>query len=146
MDPAVSCDNIVCILYVYFMYPAVSCDSSLSLASQTSGMIGQLQGSLAGGDREVRVDYNGLDFRIMIDSRSGPPVTITLVASTLQEKSAWCSDISQVGINCNSQVILYACSSIRTCKVTSTQMLQGQGSRSRFKVKGIILSCIFKHL
>jgi len=31
----------------------------------------------------------------MMDSRSGPPVTITLVASTVQEKAAWCSDISQ---------------------------------------------------
>ncbi|RUS77637.1 hypothetical protein EGW08_014597 [Elysia chlorotica] len=43
-------------------------------------------------------DYNGLDFRLIIDSKSGPPVTITLVASTLHEKAAWCSDISQVGL------------------------------------------------
>ena len=42
-----------------------------------------------------RADYNGADFRVVMDSRSGPPVTITLVASSIQEKAAWCSDISQ---------------------------------------------------
>ena len=42
------------------------------------------------------VDYGGLDFRLIVDTHSGPPVTINLVASTLQEKAAWCSDIGQV--------------------------------------------------
>lgn len=45
-----------------------------------------------------RNNYNGLDFKIIIDSKSGPPTTLTLVASTHQEKIAWCSDISQVCI------------------------------------------------
>ncbi|ESP05611.1 hypothetical protein LOTGIDRAFT_102760, partial [Lottia gigantea] len=47
-------------------------------------------------NKDVKADYyNGLDFRIIIDSKSGPPITISLVASTLHEKAAWCSDISQ---------------------------------------------------
>lgn len=58
----------------------VSVDSTLSIQSC---------------ERE-RTDYNGLDFRLIVDTKSGPPVVITLVASTQQEKAAWCSDISQV--------------------------------------------------
>ena len=77
---------------LYLLLSASSYDSSLSLASQNSGT-GLLQTQPA--EREPRVDYGGLDFRITLDSRSGPPVTITLVASTMQEKAAWCSDISQ---------------------------------------------------
>lgn len=43
-------------------------------------------------------DYGGLDFKIVLDSKSenGSPTTIHLVAPTLQEKTAWISDISQV--------------------------------------------------
>uniref|UniRef100_A0A1I8IW63 Ras-specific guanine nucleotide-releasing factor 2 n=1 Tax=Macrostomum lignano TaxID=282301 RepID=A0A1I8IW63_9PLAT len=40
-------------------------------------------------------DYSGLDFRLIVDFKSGPPVTITLVANSAQEKAAWCSDINQ---------------------------------------------------
>ena len=42
------------------------------------------------------VDFNGLDFKLVMDNKSGPPSAITLVAASLQEKAAWCSDISQV--------------------------------------------------
>ncbi|CAH1796894.1 unnamed protein product [Owenia fusiformis] len=45
--------------------------------------------------QQPKLNYQGLDFRIMVDSKSGPPTTIILVASTLQEKAAWCSDVSQ---------------------------------------------------
>ena len=72
---------------------ASSLDSSLSLGSQSSNnnlLTAQTN------DKDSRPDYNGLDFRLILDSKSGPPVTITLVASTLQEKAAWCSDIGQV--------------------------------------------------
>jgi hypothetical protein len=69
-------------------------DSNLSLNSQNSA--GNLL-STTGSDREGKVDYNGLDFRLIVDTKSGPPINITLVASTLHEKAAWCSDISQVG-------------------------------------------------
>lgn len=41
-------------------------------------------------------DYGGLDFKIIWDSKSGPAITIHLVAPTMQEKAAWTSDISQV--------------------------------------------------
>ncbi|XP_056022524.1 ras-specific guanine nucleotide-releasing factor 2-like isoform X7 [Ostrea edulis] len=46
-------------------------------------------------EKETRTDYNGLDFKIIVDSKSGNGTTITLVAATRQEKLAWCSDISQ---------------------------------------------------
>lgn len=71
---------------------ASSYDSSLSSASQNSGT-GLLQSQTT--EREPRIDYGGLDFRLTLDSKSGPPITITLVASTVQEKAAWCSDILQ---------------------------------------------------
>ncbi|XP_041465330.1 ras-specific guanine nucleotide-releasing factor 2-like isoform X3 [Lytechinus variegatus] len=40
-------------------------------------------------------DHDNLDFKLIVDSKSGPPLVITLVASTPQEKAAWTSDISQ---------------------------------------------------
>ncbi|KAI2806402.1 Ras protein-specific guanine nucleotide-releasing factor [Blomia tropicalis] len=40
-------------------------------------------------------DFGGLDFKIIVDAKQGPPITIHLVAPTLQEKTAWISDISQ---------------------------------------------------
>ncbi|XP_015792676.1 ras-specific guanine nucleotide-releasing factor 2-like isoform X4 [Tetranychus urticae] len=39
--------------------------------------------------------YSGLDFKIIWDCKSGPPISIHLVAPTMQEKAAWTSDISQ---------------------------------------------------
>ncbi|XP_062596870.1 ras-specific guanine nucleotide-releasing factor 1-like [Saccostrea cucullata] len=47
------------------------------------------------GEKETRTDYNGLDFKIIVDTKSGNRTSITLVAATRQEKLAWCSDISQ---------------------------------------------------
>lgn len=41
-------------------------------------------------------DFGGLDFKIIVDSKTGSAITIHLVAPTLQEKTAWISDISQV--------------------------------------------------
>jgi len=89
---------------------ASSYDSSLSLTSQSFPAPGSsllsttdaLSRSSASASAAAAADYNGLDFRITMDSRSGPPVTITLLASTLQEKAAWCSDISQVGLHSRS--------------------------------------------
>ncbi|XP_028968781.1 ras-specific guanine nucleotide-releasing factor 1-like, partial [Galendromus occidentalis] len=40
-------------------------------------------------------DYGGLDFKIIVDFKTGPAITIHLVAPTMQEKAAWTSDISQ---------------------------------------------------
>lgn len=86
------------------MFAACSYDSCLSLTSHSSA--GPTSNLLTATDTSARpaataaaaAEYNGLDFRITMDSRSGPPVTITLIASTLQEKAAWCSDISQVSV------------------------------------------------
>ncbi|CAL1527360.1 unnamed protein product, partial [Lymnaea stagnalis] len=77
----------------FFDEETSSLDSNLSLGSQTSAAnLLPLQGLT---EKEPKAEYNGLDFRLIIDSKSGPPITITLVASTLHEKAAWCSDISQ---------------------------------------------------
>ncbi|XP_070202561.1 ras-specific guanine nucleotide-releasing factor 2-like [Littorina saxatilis] len=77
----------------YFDEETSSVDSNLSLNSQNSAA--NLLPNTSGSERECKVDYNGLDFRLIVDTKSGPPITITLVASTLHEKAAWCSDISQ---------------------------------------------------
>ncbi|XP_055956373.1 ras-specific guanine nucleotide-releasing factor 1 [Patella vulgata] len=76
----------------FFDEETSSLDSNLSIGSQTSAA-NLLQAPPS--EKDAKADYNGLDFRIIIDSKSGPPITITLVASTLHEKAAWCSDISQ---------------------------------------------------
>ena len=79
------------------LFAACSYDSSLSLISHSSA--GPTSNLLTATDTSPRppgataAEYNGLEFRITMDSRSGPPITITLLASTLQEKAAWCSDI-----------------------------------------------------
>ena len=71
-------------------------EGSLSSASSHSsecgaGMQPASVGITAGGK-----DYGGLDFKIIIDSKTGPANTLHLVAPTMQEKAAWTSDISQV--------------------------------------------------
>ena len=84
-------ENAYTYIWICFHFiSAVSVDSSQSIVSTSS--------SLFSSSQDKQVDYNGLDFRIIVDSKSGasPPVHITLVASSLQEKAAWCSDISQV--------------------------------------------------
>ncbi|VDP69752.1 unnamed protein product [Echinostoma caproni] len=47
------------------------------------------------GTNMDKADYGNLDFRIVWEPKNGQPTSIWLVASTLQEKAAWCSDISQ---------------------------------------------------
>ncbi|KAF7262027.1 hypothetical protein EG68_00650 [Paragonimus skrjabini miyazakii] len=42
-----------------------------------------------------KTDYGNMDFRLIWEPKNGPQTSIWLVASTLQEKAAWCSDISQ---------------------------------------------------
>ena len=73
--------------------------SDTSFESATSGFGSSSQGTLLPYQAERdRLDYNGLDLRIIVDSKSGPQLTIILVASTHIEKAAWCSDISQVSV------------------------------------------------
>ncbi|KAL3866712.1 hypothetical protein ACJMK2_043993, partial [Sinanodonta woodiana] len=76
----------------FFEEETASLDSSIGVGSLS------LQASLLPSstvEKEKQPDYNGLDFRIVVDSKSGPIKTIILVASTYQEKAGWCSDISQ---------------------------------------------------
>lgn len=57
---------------------------------------GSAPGGSAAGIFSSAKDYNGYDFKIIWDCKSGPVVTLHLVAPTMQEKAAWTSDISQV--------------------------------------------------
>ncbi|ESO08235.1 hypothetical protein HELRODRAFT_169974 [Helobdella robusta] len=41
------------------------------------------------------ISCRDLEFSLSMDSKAGPPVTFTFLAASLQEKNAWCSDISQ---------------------------------------------------
>lgn len=51
--------------------------------------------------------YKNLIFQITWPGEEEEHCCIWLVASNLQEKEAWCSDISQVGLNCQSQRLGY---------------------------------------
>jgi hypothetical protein len=87
MNDNINMDSTCSFSLVFF--PAISWESFGSLSSSTTVLTPQ-------ACERDRNHYNGLDFKIIIDSKSGPPTTLTLVASTHQEKIAWCSDISQV--------------------------------------------------
>ena len=67
-----------CICFKFVLFASYSCKGVPNQANQ-------------------KEDYDNLDFKLIVDSKSGPPQVITLVASTPQEKAAWTSDISQVG-------------------------------------------------
>ena len=73
---------------------------------------------------EKQIDYNGLDFRLIVDSKSGPQITISLVASTHIEKAAWCSDISQVTLILN---FLFAQITNITWQCFAYEYSKGQG-------------------
>ena len=94
---------------IYFMFILSPIDGSLSSASSHSSETGaQTAISFAvtptatitapSGTTPTNTgkDFGGLDFKIIVDAKLGPPITIHLVAPTLQEKTAWISDISQV--------------------------------------------------
>ncbi|XP_064474467.1 ras-specific guanine nucleotide-releasing factor 2-like isoform X2 [Ornithodoros turicata] len=66
-----------------------------SVSSQSSGVGSADTAATSGGGSGQQKDYGGLDFKIIVDFKTAPPVTIHLVAPTMQEKAAWTSDISQ---------------------------------------------------
>ncbi|KAK0077043.1 hypothetical protein PV325_004531, partial [Microctonus aethiopoides] len=67
-------------------------DDELSVCSMSSG-ISESSGS---GSGSASTPLSNRDFKIALDMKSGgPPVSIHLVAPTVQEKAAWISDISQ---------------------------------------------------
>ena len=69
---------------------------SYPIAPSTGQPTNSLSVQLPPLDKEPRCDYNGLDFRLIVDIQGGPPICITLVAALVAEKAAWCSDLSQV--------------------------------------------------
>jgi len=71
-------------------------EGSLSSASSHSSECGTGAQPASTGATSGGKDYGGLDFKIIIDSKTGPASTLHLVAPTMQEKAAWTSDISQV--------------------------------------------------
>ncbi|CAN8004877.1 unnamed protein product, partial [Ixodes hexagonus] len=74
---------------------SVSSVSSQSSGLGSSGDSNALAVAPSGGGSGQQKDYGGLDFKIIVDFKTAPPVTVQLVAPTMQEKAAWTSDISQ---------------------------------------------------
>ncbi|XP_015118787.1 ras-specific guanine nucleotide-releasing factor 2 [Diachasma alloeum] len=70
--------------------PSAADDDELSVCSMSSG-ISESSGSGSGGN-----PLGNRDFKITLDMKSGgPPISLHLLATTMQEKAAWVSDISQ---------------------------------------------------
>ncbi|XP_049269734.1 ras-specific guanine nucleotide-releasing factor 2 isoform X3 [Rhipicephalus sanguineus] len=74
---------------------SVSSVSSLTSGLGSSGDSTATTTATSGGGSGQQKDYGGLDFKIIVDFKTAPPVTVQLVAPTMQEKAAWTSDISQ---------------------------------------------------
>ncbi|XP_077555803.1 ras-specific guanine nucleotide-releasing factor 2-like [Haemaphysalis longicornis] len=74
---------------------SVSSVSSLTSALGSSGDSAAATAAASGGSSGQQKDYGGHDFKIIVDFKTAPPVTVQLVAPTMQEKAAWTSDISQ---------------------------------------------------
>nr|KAF6411509.1 Ras protein specific guanine nucleotide releasing factor 1 [Rousettus aegyptiacus] len=72
-------------------------------------------------------DMDRLDFKIGVEPKDSPPFTVTLVASSRQEKAAWTSDISQCvdNIRCNG---LMMNAFEENSKVTVPQMIKSDAS------------------
>lgn len=72
--------------------------SVCSLSSQSSGVSDSSAATSSGSGpgKNFPVEQANLDFKIIVEQKSGSPITLHLVAPTMQEKQAWISDISQV--------------------------------------------------
>ena len=74
---------------------SVSADSACSASSHSSETVEQQQ---------QQPSYHGLDFQLVVEKKSGgPTVVVHLAAPSMQDKTAWISDISQVRKRCLSQ-------------------------------------------
>ncbi|XP_022235225.1 ras-specific guanine nucleotide-releasing factor 2-like [Limulus polyphemus] len=78
-----------------FQFSVEDGESSVSSASSQSNGLSETSSMATSSGSGVQKDYGGLDFKIVVDNKNGPPVVIHLVAPTSQEKAAWTSDISQ---------------------------------------------------
>ena len=68
----------------------------MSIMGSAHGLETAIGTSVAFSGISTGKECGGLDFKIIWDCKTGPPIVIHLVAPTLQEKAAWTSDISQV--------------------------------------------------
>ncbi|KAK8385974.1 hypothetical protein O3P69_010609 [Scylla paramamosain] len=67
-----------------------------SFSSQSSGVSDSSAAtSSSSGHAKFQVEQANLDFKIVVEQKCGTPITLHLVAPTMQEKQAWISDISQ---------------------------------------------------
>lgn len=69
------------------------------VAVESISVPGSAPGGSSPGIFSSGKDYGGYDFKIIWDCKQGLPITLHLVAPTMQEKAAWTSDISQVITN-----------------------------------------------
>ncbi|KAK4297324.1 hypothetical protein Pmani_030249 [Petrolisthes manimaculis] len=73
--------------------------SVCSLSSQSSGVSDSSAATSSGSghhqSKNFPLEQTNLDFKIIVEQKCGNPITIHLVAPTMQEKQAWISDISQ---------------------------------------------------
>ncbi|XP_042881642.1 ras-specific guanine nucleotide-releasing factor 2-like isoform X2 [Penaeus japonicus] len=71
--------------------------SVCSLSSQSSGVSDSSAATSSGSGpgKNFPLEQANLDFKIIVEQKSGTPITLHLVAPTMQEKQAWISDISQ---------------------------------------------------
>ncbi|XP_042209982.1 ras-specific guanine nucleotide-releasing factor 2-like isoform X2 [Homarus americanus] len=72
-------------------------ESVCSFSSQSSGVSDSSAATSSGSGpgKNFNVEQANLDFKIVVEQKSGLPITLHLVAPTMQEKQAWISDISQ---------------------------------------------------
>ncbi|CAH8866094.1 unnamed protein product [Trichobilharzia szidati] len=75
-------------------HPTSPSFSMLHRFSSNMGLLNSLNTTTTCSNTD-KTDYGNLDFRLIWEPKNGQPTSIWLVASTLQEKAAWCSDISQ---------------------------------------------------
>ncbi|XP_012281932.1 ras-specific guanine nucleotide-releasing factor 2 [Orussus abietinus] len=95
-------------------------DDELSVCSMSSG-ISENSGSGSGGGGDK---LQNRDFKIILDVKTGgPPVAVHLIASTMQEKAAWISDISQCMDNVRFNDLLHGSLS-DTSSVTMPQSIR----------------------
>ncbi|XP_011305248.1 ras-specific guanine nucleotide-releasing factor 2 [Fopius arisanus] len=95
-------------------------DDELSVCSMSSG-ISESSGSGSGSSGTL---HGNRDFKITFDMKSGgPPISVHLVTTTMQEKAAWISDISQCMDNVHFNDLLHGSLS-DTSSVTMPQSVK----------------------
>ncbi|XP_071449632.1 ras-specific guanine nucleotide-releasing factor 1-like isoform X1 [Hetaerina americana] len=102
--------------------------SVCSVSSQSSGISETSSNATSSGSSHharggASGDYHNRDFKIILDVKSGPQVTVHLAAPTMQEKAAWISDISQCMDNVHFNDLLHSSMS-DTSSVTMPQSIK----------------------